>query len=400
MATHVISIKTFKQIVPMLPVSISIMLKGVHGIGKSSLFRQLASQIRKELKKNPETSHYTFPLIDRRLSQMSEGDMIGLPSTEGEVTRFNPPDWIKRACTEPCFLLLDELNRASPEVMQAAFQIVLDRELNGWKLHPLTRVATAVNASAAYNVNEIDPALLDRFWAVELNATKEDFLEWGASSPDEEDELHRGLSTNIDQAVLDFISKHDEWLYPSKVSSPGDVEPSPRSWDMLSLSCSKLFHDPDNEDIFGICGGFVGREAAIAFKKFLKSDVRLTGKDLVENFAKVRGKIEKLGPEAMNQAIDMITKYTTEEIPGKLTETQSKNLREFMLLLGGEHRIAFWSKMIEHGVERVDFARSFHSAVGDLILKIFDVPFGEAGIGVIPKIPGMFKKETEGETEQ
>ena len=134
------SIQTFIKVASKLPIETSILLRGSHGIGKSQVVRQMAAL-------------FSLPVIDRRLSQMSEGDMIGLPSTDGEVTRFNPPDWYKQACAKPMCLFLDELNRATPEVMQAAFQIVLDRELNGWKLHPQTRVYAAVNSSAAYTVN-------------------------------------------------------------------------------------------------------------------------------------------------------------------------------------------------------------------------------------------------------
>jgi MoxR-like ATPase len=180
----------FMEIGQDLPANVSVLLRGNHGIGKSQVIKQLGRRI-KDVLKMP-----SFETIDRRLSQMTEGDMIGLPSTDGETTRFNPPDWYKRACTMPVLLFLDELNRATPEVMQAAFQIVLDRELNGWKLHPETRVYAAVNDSASYNVNEIDPALLDRFWCIDLSPTHADWLDWARSK----DPQYGG---NIHQTVVD-----------------------------------------------------------------------------------------------------------------------------------------------------------------------------------------------------
>jgi MoxR-like ATPase len=107
-------IRTFLELAPKLSPQTSILLRANHGIGKSQLVRHLAKKM-------------GLPVIDRRLSQLTEGDIIGLPSTDGDVTRFNPPDWYKRACDEAVVLFLDELNRATPEVMQTAFQIVLDR---------------------------------------------------------------------------------------------------------------------------------------------------------------------------------------------------------------------------------------------------------------------------------
>ena len=88
------SIKTFLNVASRLPKETSVLLRGPHGIGKSQVVRKVAQ-------------FFTLPVTDRRLSQMTEGDMVGLPSTDGEVTRFNPPDWFKAACDKPVCLFLD-----------------------------------------------------------------------------------------------------------------------------------------------------------------------------------------------------------------------------------------------------------------------------------------------------
>ena len=213
------SIKTFLSVAEVLPIETSVLLRGPHGIGKSQVVRQVAKS-------------FNLTVIDRRLSQMTEGDMVGLPSTDGEVTRFNPPDWYKRACTTPVCLFLDELNRATPEVMQAAFQIVLDRELNGWQLHSETRVFAAVNASAAYTVNEMDPALLDRFWTIDLEPTVEDWLTWARSEATED-------QPRVYNVITDFIAGNEKWLDSPKDAEPGKVSPSRRSWERLSGALTK-----------------------------------------------------------------------------------------------------------------------------------------------------------------
>ena len=163
------NIATFIEVVPSLPSDISIMVRGPHGVGKSQLFKQIADKLGLEL-------------IDRRLSQMTEGDLLGLPELTDGVTRFCPPDWYMAACKAPKVLLLDEYNRGTPEVIQTAMQITLDRELNGWKLHPETRIYAAINASADYNVNELDFAQADRFWTIDLEPTVEDWLNWAKSA--------------------------------------------------------------------------------------------------------------------------------------------------------------------------------------------------------------------------
>lgn len=376
------AIKTFMKVAPKLPANTSILLRGNHGIGKSKLGRQLAIMIQRN------ESLANFPVIDRRLSQVSEGDIIGLPSTDGNVTRFNPPDWYRKACDEPCFLFLDELNRATPEVMQAAFQIVLDRELNGWKLHPQTRVMSAVNSSAAYNVNEIDPALLDRFWVIDLTPDTNDWLEWARNT----DDVFGG---NIQSVVIDFISQNNIWLDPPKDSEPGKIQVSRRSWEKLSLAIqgAGIADNPEDPLFYPMCLGYVGTEATIKFVDFAKTiDNRFTGKDIVERYSKVRSKIiNKKKQDLLNDAIEKAAEYVNKL--DNITEAQGKSLNAFMEDLPGELRISLWTKLTMHGIDKLALAKSIHKYLAKNVLDVFGVPMGEAGIGVVPNIPSVFKDD-------
>ena len=60
------TIATFLKVAPKLPKWVTVLMRGNTGIGKSQLVRQLDVE--------------GLGVIDRRLSQMSEGDMVGLPS--------------------------------------------------------------------------------------------------------------------------------------------------------------------------------------------------------------------------------------------------------------------------------------------------------------------------------
>lgn len=384
------AVQTFLRVAPKLPPSISILLRGNHGIGKSQLARQLARLVARLLEMS------SFPVIDRRLSQVSEGDIIGLPSTEGSVTRFNPPDWYKRACNEPVLLFLDELNRATPEVMQAAFQIILDRELNGHKLHPQTRVMSAVNVSAAYNVNEIDPALLDRFYVVDLTPDLKDWVTWGRQPCDDTDpsvkaikQLFGGL--NCAPLIVDFIAENERFLDPPKNFNPGDVQVSRRSWERLgdALAFAGVIDHPTDDSFYPICTGFIGVDATIKFCDYAKSvDNRFTGEDVVERYQKVRPKIQ--GRQNMyNAAIDKAATYV--QTLTKVNERQGKNIDAFMNDLPGELRVSLWTKLTSKGIDQLELAKSLHVYLASHVLDVFGVPMGEAGIGVIPNIPGIFR---------
>lgn len=402
MSTAPMTIATFLQVAPMLSARDSIMVRGAHGIGKSDVARLLASILRRKLlEQGVIHSPSEFPVIDRRLSQQGEGDLVGLPSTDGEVTRFNPPDWFKRACKEPCFLFLDEINRATNEVMAAAFQIVLDHELNGWKLHPETRVMTAINSGAAYSINEIDPALLDRFWCVDLNATVKDWTTWARSAPLDDDTRHAGLATNIDPMIVDFIVAKEVWLDPKKNADPLDVEPSRRSWDKFSVAASRagLLEDPKDPSLYALCCGYVGLEATIAFIDFAKTvDKQVSGKDILENFPKVKDKLEKMGTERHNAAIDSVVEYIRKNVKS-LNPKQGKNLHDFIESLSGELRLSCWAKLTAEGTEKIDLARSVHLHCAALVLDVFGVAMGEAGIGMMPNVPSIFKAPDKNKKE-
>lgn len=371
MTTAAITIKDFKLTAPLLPATTTILLKGVHGIGKSSLAKQLASTIRKSC---PDLGK--FPVVDRRLSQQQAGDLLGLPSIEGKVTSWNPPDWYVMACTQPCFLMLDELNRATQEVQQGAMQIVLDRELNGHKLHPLTRVMTAINGSAIYSVNEMDPALLDRFWCVELNATVDDFLFWASSVPDEDDEEHFGLKTNIHLDVIDFIKCDDKWLDPMPNFDPREKQPSRRSWDKLNqtLVRSNLIDDCNSQLFFNVCGGFVGQEATLAFIGFLKNSAsRITGRQILNEYENVKDKLNQLGQERLNVAIEKVSDYISNHLDC-LTDEQSNNLHKFCDSLPAELKLIFWNNLTAKGTEgNLTLLQDIHNCLVNLILGVYGV---------------------------
>jgi ribosomal protein S17E len=348
------SIKTFLNVSAKLPGETSVLLRGPHGIGKSQVVRQVAKG-------------FGLTVTDRRLSQMTEGDMVGLPSTDGEVTRFNPPDWYKAACDKPVCLFLDELNRATPEVMQAAFQIVLDRELNGWKLHPQTRVFAAINASAAYTVNEMDPALLDRFWTIDLTPTVADWVAWAREGA-------------VHDSVVEFIAGNEKWLDAPKDAEPGKVTPSRRSWERLStaLSSAGVVEAPDDHLFYPMCLGFIGTEATIAFHSFVKTiDNQVSGEEVLKDYSKVKKKVKKLGQEKQNILIEKVAEYVTKQLK-TIDEKQGPNLRDFMNDLPGELRVSAWSKLTAGGVENLELAKAVHKYCVEAILEVFGVNADDA----------------------
>ena len=346
-------IKTFKNITSSLPPDISVLLRGPTGIGKSQLFHQIAGEIEVDGRKG-------LPVIDRRLSQMTEGDIIGLPELVDGVTRFCPVDWVVKACHEPVVLFLDEINRVTPEVMQCAFQLVLDRELNGNRLHPETRIYCAINASSDYQVNEIDPALLRRFWTVDLEPTKADWVKWANEN-------------GIDPIVVDFINNNEAHLRHIGAMEPGKVYPNPASWERLSKSATHAGLAPTDHagqatpaGLYGLCIGFVGVEAAISFTDYVKSvDSQISAEEVLNSFDKMKERVDKLSIEKKNALIERLVNHCKEN---QWSVKQAKRATDYAKSLPGEMIVSFFNQIME--TNNVPNIRAVHKFIGMKVVEI------------------------------
>jgi hypothetical protein len=331
----------------------AILLRGPHGIGKSAVPAEVAKRTGKRL-------------LDIRLSLFTEGDLIGIPDHERikttGVTSFAPPDWLHTACTEACVLFLDEINRATPGVQNSAFQLVLDREVKGWRLHPETLVFAAINDSPEYNVNEMDPALLDRFVTYDLVPTHKDWLVWATAE-------------GLDDLVVDFIRQHPEHLRPTKSVEPGSITPTQRSWARLARTLvtagmpPSQFGGAEKEGLpagfYAIAMGYVGAPTAIAFVNFIKEyDSVISAEDIVDRWKTVEKKIAKLPAERILAIIEKVGNLCKEK---ELTLTQVQNLGNFGAVVSGEQVMALWSAV--SGGKQTNTVK-FHKFIQPRILEV------------------------------
>ena len=333
-------IKTFNNVAPRLPAEIAILIQGPTGIGKSYLVKDIAAGLE-------------LPVVDRRLSQMSEGDMVGLPELVDGTTRFCPPDWYAQACREPVVLFMDELNRATPEVIQAAFQIVLDRELNGHKLHPETRVFAAVNVGAEYEVNEMDPALLRRFWSIELEPTHADFIDWAEG--------------RLAPVIVDFIRQHEEHLRPTKATEPGKVAPNPASWERLDKSLKHMGEVEQPSDVwYPVALGMVGVEAAISLVEFAKTwENEVSAEDVLDNFDAVAEQVKGFEASKVNALIGKLAAHCKDN---EWKASQAKNVAAFANSLpSSEMLVHLWNQV--SGTSNLKNIQKLHKLIGKAVVE-------------------------------
>jgi MoxR-like ATPase len=169
---------------------------GKHGIGKSEIVTRFYTQA------------WGMRVVAMFLGQMSDpGDLIRLMHKDEQHGQsvFLPPYWWP-VDGQPIVLFLDELNRARPEILQSVHELVLNKTLAGKRLPDGSMVIAAANESDAYQLTDLDPALVSHFNLYEFAPTVEDWLLWASDQ-------------GIDPRLITFIQQNRQYLDGSDTTS-------------------------------------------------------------------------------------------------------------------------------------------------------------------------------------
>ena len=249
----------------------TVIMEGLHGIGKSNIVKQFAK----------ENGYHLEELF---LSHQEVADLIGIPHMIEKnglsLTTWSVPIWLQRMYDaaydgKHCILFLDELNRAPIDVRQSALQLVLERQIHEHILPTVngirTLVVAAINPADEYQVDELDPALLDRFLHINVEVDVPSWIKWAKSE-------------NVNRMVIDFITEYPNRLHWTP--KDGGIGATPRSW-------AKLGNFIDNKDqiendiLFQIIKGKVGVEIGAQFYSFLKNYDDVIKMEDIEKLVKV-----------------------------------------------------------------------------------------------------------------
>lgn len=341
--------RTFLTVAPMISEArFPVLMRGRHGIGKSQVVYQLAKTM-------------SLPVVERRASQMTEGDLVGLPVVSGNSTKWNPPDWFKYACDNACVLFFDEVDRATTEVRQGLFELTDSRKLNGHKLHKDTVIFAAVNGGkhgANYSVADMDPAELDRYSVFDLEPTVEDWLTWAKD--------------RMASEVYDFIFQNPKHLEHNGDIEPNKVYPSRRSWDRLNktIVMANLLDNGATPELYTVVSAFVGMEAAVAFNDFVQNyNKQITVDDLMTG--KIFKVIDKMD---LNQHNGLIEKLSDSgKLANLLTNEEMDNLAEYFTNIPSEVAMLLFKKVTaasEHNAVAFHGRNTNKGLVRDLLVKM------------------------------
>jgi MoxR-like ATPase len=333
----------------------STLIRGPHGIGKSEVVRQVVKELSEE-------EGVAYQLIDLRLSQKEVGDLIGMPRAiqkftgtkivyeNGklvqktydcqDVTVYNPPNWFPTDPDSHGFLFLDEMNRATREVQQAAFELVLDYRLNfvelpiGWKV-----IAAVNNDTDTYSVLEIDPALMDRFQVIDFMPTDQEWLD-------------HANSVGVEDFIIKYITKFPSNLYPPDKVEPDKIYPSPRSWVRLSATAVELKKrgidvlEQEHASYFiKRAGTRIGGTLAVHLADFIRKDYKvLTAEDILNKYTdKMDKDFKKMQLAEIAYCNKLLIEYAKKS---KISKPQGVNLLKYYKAINKEAGADFWNSFI------------------------------------------------------
>ncbi|MBK5239661.1 ATP-binding protein [Clostridium sp.] len=208
------------------------LIVGESGIGKTALAKELA-----------EKKGWSLVIIDGNL--LKEGEIGGLPTVEdysfknvtGQVTtkkstvyaihtKLQEIDSLIHEGKE-VLLFIDEINRCEHTVQQELMNLILNRNINGYKLDNKVKIAAAMNPSSKYG-EDVD------YQVVDMDAAQENRFVWLYMESDSKSWLTWATQNNLEGKVVEFISTFPEYLHSTEKEE--QLKATPRSFERVSKS--------------------------------------------------------------------------------------------------------------------------------------------------------------------
>ena len=216
-------------------------------------------------------------------------------------------------------VVVHNCNRAPNDVRQAVFQLIWDRKLHRFTLPDGWLIVSSINPSSngEYQVEELDRAFLRRFCVLLLNPTVDSWMNWA------------NREGKIANDITGFIGTHKDMLFESETFDL-PVKRNPAGWSEVNKCRDKQALPQDLE--FEIISGFVGKEAAAAFIKYLDANYErpVNGEEVLNNYKDVREKILKQRKKADEMYVTIKQIIGISEAAKKLTKKQMENLVSFI----------------------------------------------------------------------
>jgi MoxR-like ATPase len=231
--------------------TLSWMLHGRPGVGKTDIVRQLAEE-------------KGARLFDLRLTTIEPQDLRGLPYYDHATRRtlwYRPEDLPDDP--SPAVLFLDELTAAAPALHPAVYGLLQERRVGPHRLPPSVFVVAAGNGAedgaVAY---EIGTALSDRLVHLRVEASAEDWI------------TNYAVPRGLHPAVTAFLRIRPDLLetIPQALDRGQIIACTPRSWERAAHILTAI---PDRQAARVMLAGTLGDAVAAEFQ-LIADDIAAT----------------------------------------------------------------------------------------------------------------------------
>lgn len=337
---------------------------GPRGLGKTQGIR---SYCKNSFHFNDLDGRPTIPYgyRDMRCAQLESSDLRGLPDPDRENQRTNylPPQDLphhefidtegftfgepgsqkpdESPHGKPCtlyrgILALEELNRAEDDVLQAAFELILDRKCGGYTLPTgWIVVGTGNPAGDKYRVNSGmmgDAAMMDRWVHIFITVDDHYRESWMRHMIGQ-----TNLNAELVEKITQFCAFSEEHLITKENSDDMVIEPSPRSWELVakletamsSISCPQQIRRE-------ILAGVLGTDVASSYISFAAD---IMPQDIIDDGItdSNRKKLVKLERSNMHALVHGVGIKACKMKPTDLQVNNVIDFAKFMLSKGGDY---------------------------------------------------------------
>lgn len=298
-----LSPKEEKYFRAMYPKSGVLYITSKPGVAKSAIARNIANVM-------------GFKYIDMRLSMNDETDFkfpfLTDVEHEGKILKVSGsaiPEWAFKANQEPTIIHFEELNRAPQFVRNAALQILLEREIGGFKFNDNVLMIASGNLGEedGTDVEDFDNALKNRLLHFNHTLSKD---EWFENFADE----------NIHPLVCGFIQAYPERLYETP-NANSNAFATPRSWTFLSdwIICNYGMKSSARDFISQLsqCApGYIGTTAT-RFIQYCNDMVNVSIEDVINNYPKVKAQLAEYNRDKSEELINSLEGFKLVDMDDK-----------------------------------------------------------------------------------
>ena len=314
---------------------VAVFLHGQSGEGKSARVKQLDPDCEIIYLRNatPES------LNGKSVYNQETGEMIDVP-----------PTWLTKL-QEKCekeddklhIVFFDEITNALPSIQGMAFNIVLDREVNGkWKLPENARIVAAGNdLNDSLAANTLAEPLFNRFAHVYINTTIENWLKWAVTPEQDYERLDYNKNeetAKIHPSIYSYMAYKAHCGADILRTAYTGEKPNadPRKWEMAS---KVLYANKQPEMLRSL----IGEDLTADFTEFCKQQV-ISIEDVI------KGNYSKADLQTMNTA----EKYATAVGMSAVDEENLETVRNFVSEMGAEICATFDSLWVYGNEERLE----------------------------------------------